>query len=91
MSVGVGTEVPKEYIPMMEEELNFDTLSVRDHFIDNIKKQIRRLVKATNFFPGCDSCVGRPYDATSSLGYDGKGMIPAGEQVSKPIPYRLYK
>ena len=38
MSVGVGTKVAKEYIPMMEEELNFDDLSARDHFIDNIKK-----------------------------------------------------
>ena len=58
---------------------------------NNIKQQIRRLVKATKFFPGCDFCVGRPYDATSSLGYDGKGMIPAGQQVSKPIPYKLYE
>ena len=58
---------------------------------DNIKQQIRRLVKEAKFFPGCDFCLGRPYDPTSSLGYDGIGMIPAGEQVSKPIPYKLYK
>ena len=58
---------------------------------DNIKQQIKRLVKVAKFFPGCDFCVGRPYDPTNSLGYDGKGMIEAGQQVSQPIPYRLYK
>ena len=55
---------------------------------DNVKQQIRRLVKGTKFFPGCDFCLGRPYDPTSSLGYDGKGMIPAGEQVAKHLPYK---
>ena len=58
---------------------------------NNIKQQIKRLVKVAKFFPGCDFCVGRPYDPTSSLGYDGKGMIEAGQQASQPIPYRLYK
>ena len=58
---------------------------------DNIKQQIRRLVKVVKFFPGCDFCLGRPYDPTSSLGYDGIGIVPAGEQVSKPIPYKIYK
>jgi len=58
---------------------------------DNIKQQIRRLVKVAKFFPGCDFCLGRPYDPTSSVGYDGKGMIPAGQQVAQPIPYKLYK
>jgi len=38
MSVGVGAEVPKEYIAMMKEELNFDNNSARDLYIDNIKK-----------------------------------------------------
>jgi len=37
MSVGVGTEVPKEYISMMKEELNFDANSERDSYIENIK------------------------------------------------------
>ena len=58
---------------------------------DNVKKKIKRLVKNSTFFPGCDFCVGRPYDPSSNLGYDGKGMIPAGEQVSESIPYKVYK
>ncbi len=58
---------------------------------NGIKNQIRRLVKVAKFFPGCDFCVGRPYDPTSKVGYDGKGMIAAGEQVSKPISYKSYK
>ena len=37
MSVGVGTDVPKEYISMMKEELDFDASSARDHFINRIK------------------------------------------------------
>ena len=56
----------------------------------NIKKDIKRLVKGAKFFPGCDFCVGRPYDPSSKLGYDGKGIIAAGEQVSEPIPYKIY-
>ena len=58
---------------------------------NNIKKQIRRLVKVAKFFPACDFCDGRPYDPSSKLGYDGRGMIPAGEQVTSPIPYKVYK
>ena len=57
---------------------------------NHIKQQIRSLVNEANFFPGCDFCLGRPYDPTSSLGYDGKGMIPAGEQAAKNIPYKRY-
>ena len=57
----------------------------------DIKQEIKRLVKVAKFFPGCDFCVGRPYDPTSSVGYDGKGIIEAGQQISHPIPYRLYK
>ena len=53
----------------------------------NIKSQIQRLVRATKFFPGCDFCVGRPYDPSSKLGYDGKGLVKAGVQTSKPLPY----
>ena len=58
---------------------------------NNIKQQIRRLVKVAKFFPACDFCDGRPYDPSSKLGYDGKGMIPAGEQVSSPMSYKAYK
>ena len=57
----------------------------------NIKQEMKRLVKVAKFFPGCDFCVGRPYDPTSSVGYDGKGIIEAGEQVSQVIPYKLYE
>ena len=57
----------------------------------NIKTQIRRLVKAASFFPGCDFCVGRPYDPSSKLGYDGKGIVKAGVHTSKPLPYRIIK
>ena len=57
---------------------------------DNIKQKIRRLVKEAKFFPACDFCDGRPYDPSSKLGYDGKGMIPMGEQVSSPLPYKVY-
>jgi len=56
----------------------------------NLKQQIRRLAKTAKFFPACDFCDGRPYDPSSDLGYAGKGMIPAGEQVSSPQPYRAY-
>ncbi len=64
-----------------------------DLFANNqdIKFQIKRLVKAASFFPGCDFCVGRPYDPSSKLGYDGKGIVKAGVQTSKPISYRLIK
>ena len=56
----------------------------------DIKKKIRRLIKVAKFFPACDFCDGRPYDATSSTGYDGKGIIEAGIQVSEPISYKQY-
>ena len=58
---------------------------------NNIKQKICRLVNETRFFPACDFCDGRPYDPSSKLGYDGKGMILAGEQVSSPIPYKVYE
>ena len=38
MSVGVGTDVPKEYVSMMKEELDINNSSTRDIFIENIKK-----------------------------------------------------
>jgi organic radical activating enzyme len=57
---------------------------------NGVRKQMSRLVKEAKFFPGCDFCDGRPYDPSSSLGYDGVGMILAGEQVSDPLPYIIY-
>jgi organic radical activating enzyme len=57
---------------------------------NNINQKIRRLVNETKFFPACDFCDGRPYDPSSKLGYDGKGMIAGGEQVSSPLPYKVY-
>ena len=57
---------------------------------NNIKKKIRRLIKVAKFFPACDFCDGRPYDATSATGYDGKGIIEAGIQASEPISYKKY-
>ena len=54
----------------------------------NINTQIRRLVKAASFFPGCDFCVGRPYDPSSKLGYDGKGIVKAGVDF-KTVTYRI--
>jgi organic radical activating enzyme len=56
-----------------------------------LKNQIHRMVKNSSFFPGCDFCDGRPYDPSSKLGYDGRGMISAGEQVEKPIVFKEYK
>ena len=56
----------------------------------NIARQIKRLVKVAEFFPACDFCDGRPYDGTSKVGYDGKGMIEAGIQTGKPLPYKKY-
>jgi|TARA_B100002003_G_scaffold237183_1_gene253988 organic radical activating enzyme len=58
--------------------------------MQNIKQQLRRLVKVAKFFPACDFCDGRPYDPSSTLGYDGKGMIAAGRQTPKSLPYTLY-
>jgi len=58
---------------------------------ETIKKRIKRLVGGVKFLPGCDFCVGRPYDATSSKGYDGKGMIPAAIQTSEVLPYKTHK
>ena len=55
-----------------------------------VNKQIKRLVRATNFFPGCDFCVGRPYDPSSKLGYDGNGIVKAGVQTQKPLPYKIH-
>jgi organic radical activating enzyme len=57
----------------------------------SVQKQINRLVGVAKFFPGCDFCDGRPYNPSSSKGYDGKGMIKPGIQTKKPLPYNLYK
>ena len=56
-----------------------------------VKKRIKRLVGGVKFLPGCDFCDGRPYDATSTKGYDGKGMIPSAIQTSEVLPYKLHK
>ena len=69
---------PANYVDLFSEKKDF-------------KNQIRRLVKVAKFFPGCDFCDGRPYDPSSKLGYDGRGMIPAGEQVAEPISFKSYK
>ena len=57
---------------------------------DNLKIKLKNFIKGRQFFPACDFCDGRPYDPSSSIGYDGRGMIEGGEQVSKPIPYKIY-
>ena len=59
--------------------------------VEIVKKRIKRLVGGVKFLPGCDFCDGRPYDATSANGYDGKGMIPAAIQTSEVLPYKTYK
>ena len=56
----------------------------------DVEQEIKNLVKVAKFFPGCDFCDGRPYDGTSKTGYNGKGMIEAGIQTSKPLPYKKY-
>ncbi|MEC7137343.1 MAG: radical SAM protein [Pseudomonadota bacterium] len=56
-----------------------------------VKRRIKRLVGGVKFLPGCDFCVGRPYDATSKKGYDGKGNIPAAIQTKEVLPYKVYK
>ena len=57
----------------------------------SIKQQIQRLIKVRKFFPACDFCDGRPYDPSSDLGYDGKGMITPGIQAPKSLLYKLHK
>lgn len=57
---------------------------------DNFNKKIRNFIKGRKFFPACDFCDGRPYDPSSSVGYDGRGMIEGGLQVAKPVPYKIY-
>ncbi len=58
---------------------------------ENVGHKIKRLVNNRKFFPACDFCDGRPYDPSSKLGYDGKGMITPAKQTQKPLPYKLYK
>ena len=57
---------------------------------DNFNKKIRNFIKGRKFFPACDFCDGRPYDPSSSVGYDGRGMIEGGLQVAKPVPYKIF-
>jgi len=56
-----------------------------------VKNKIKRLVGGVKFLLACDFCDGRPYDAMSKRGYDGKGMIPAAIQTSDVLPYKVYK
>lgn len=56
----------------------------------NTSHEVRKLIKTATFFPGCDSCDGRPYDATNTKGYSGKGVIPAGVQTKEIMNYELY-
>ena len=56
-----------------------------------VKRRIKRLVGGVKFLPGCDFCVGRPYDATSKKGYDSKRNIPAAIQTKEVLPYKVYK
>ena len=66
-----------------------DYVDLLDSSVDQ-GKQIRRLIQVSSFFPGCDFCVGRPYDATATAGYDGKGVIEAGIQTKEILPYETY-
>ena len=38
MSVGVGEDVPSDYVPMMKEELSFDAENIRDFNVEYIKE-----------------------------------------------------
>jgi uncharacterized Fe-S cluster-containing radical SAM superfamily protein len=58
---------------------------------DDVKLQLKRLIQQGKFFPGCDFCVGRPYDPSGKKGYDGKGMISPALQTSKTLEYKVYK
>lgn len=69
---------PANYVDLFSKEVS-------------VKKQIERLVGVAKFFPGCDFCDGRPYDPTSSRGYDGKGTIKPGIQTKETLPYNLFK
>ena len=66
---------------------NYVTIDSEDK---NLKRKIRNLIKVAKFFPACDFCDGRPYDATSNNGYDGKGIIQAGIQTKDPLDYKKY-
>jgi len=57
----------------------------------DIGKRIKRLVDNRKFFPACDFCDGRPYDPSSKVGYDGKGMITPAKQTPKPLDYKVYE
>ncbi len=58
---------------------------------NDLKQKIKRLVKMQKFFPACDFCDGRPVDPTTALKYDGAGIIEAGIQAPKPLPYKQYR
>jgi organic radical activating enzyme len=58
---------------------------------DDVEQQLKKLMQVAKFFPGCDFCVGRPYDPTSKLGYDGIGMITPAKQAENIIKYKEFK
>ncbi len=69
-----------------DNKANYVDLSSKD----NVKSEIKRLVKVAKFFPACDFCDGRPYDPTSKKGYSGEGMIEPGIQSPSSIDYKIY-
>jgi len=70
-----------------DNPLNYVNLtgSTRD-----LRESLGRFINSAKFFPGCDYCDGRPYDATGFKGYDGKGMVVAGVQAKGLLPYKSY-
>jgi len=56
----------------------------------DLKSKLINFISNKPFFPGCNYCVGRPYDATSSRGYNGKGMVVAGKQTKGLLTYTTY-
>ena len=70
--------------------LNKDDLAqMNEDYFESLDQ--KRLVQVAKFFPGCDFCVGRPYDPSGKIGYDGKGMIKPAIQAPSTIDYKFYK
>jgi|TARA_B110000438_G_scaffold84457_1_gene84047 organic radical activating enzyme len=58
---------------------------------EKVKLKIKKLVKGVKFLPACDFCDGRPYNSSSTKGYDGRGMITPAIQTPQVLPYKVYK
>jgi len=58
---------------------------------NNVKLQLKKMMQVAKFFPGCDFCVGRPYDPSTKVGYDGRGMIKPAIQASNTLDYKVFK